>query len=158
MAFGYCTGLTEITIPNSVTEIEQWAFLNCLGLTSVTIGSSVTSIIQQAFDGCTGLTSVYSLNPEPPTCGGWVFFNVPTSTCTLYVPEGSKEAYSTADQWQDFMSIVEIDVSPVADILAGGNAEAVGYYTTDGKQVPTLQRGVTIVRYSDGTARKVLLK
>ncbi len=76
----------------------------------------------------------------------------------MYVPIGTNEIYSTTYPWKDFVNIVEIDVSPVADIPAGGNAEAVGYYTTDGKQVPQLQRGVNIVCYSDGTAKKVLLK
>lgn len=48
----------EITIPNSVTSIEDWAFSYCSGLTSVTIGNSVTSIGNSAFEGCSGLTSV----------------------------------------------------------------------------------------------------
>ncbi len=34
----------------------------------------------------------------------------------------------------------------------------VARYTTDGKQVPSLQQGMNIIRYSDGTARKVLVK
>lgn len=52
------TLLTEIEIPNSVTTIGYWAFMDCTGLTSVTIGNSVTSIPYSAFSGCTGLTSV----------------------------------------------------------------------------------------------------
>ena len=43
-AFRNCTGLTNITIPNSVTSIGKWAFSSCKGLTSVTIPNSVTSI------------------------------------------------------------------------------------------------------------------
>ncbi len=80
------------------------------------------------------------------------------STCTLYVPIGSKEKYATADQWQDFLNIVEMDMTPVNSIVANGSAKAVGYYTIDGKQVPTPQRGVNIIRYSNGTARKVLVR
>ena len=57
-AFSGCTGLTSVTIPNSVTSIEGWAFYSCTGLTSITIPESVTSIGGQAFSGCTGLTSV----------------------------------------------------------------------------------------------------
>jgi len=55
-AFEYCSSLTSITIPNSVTRIEHDAF-NGTGLTSVTIPDSVTSIEHGAFNG-TGLTSV----------------------------------------------------------------------------------------------------
>ncbi len=42
--------------------------------------------------------------------------------------------------------------------MTDGQAEAVGYYTTDGRKVPSPQRGINIVRYSDGTTKKVRVK
>ena len=57
-AFAGCSGLTSVTIPDSVTSIGEGAFNGCTGLTSVTIGNSLTSIGYAAFNGCTGLTSV----------------------------------------------------------------------------------------------------
>ena len=57
-AFCYCSGLTSVTIPNSVTSIGYYAFRECSGLTSVTIPSSVTSIGSRVFDDCSGLTSM----------------------------------------------------------------------------------------------------
>ena len=57
-AFKDCTGLTSITLPDSVTEIGMSAFSGCTGLTSITIPDSVTSIGWGAFNGCTGLTSI----------------------------------------------------------------------------------------------------
>ncbi|MBR1558306.1 MAG: leucine-rich repeat domain-containing protein [Prevotella sp.] len=51
-AFYNCTGLTSVTIPNSVTGIGGRAFYNCIGLTSVTIPNSVTSIGEEAFYNC----------------------------------------------------------------------------------------------------------
>ena len=50
-AFKGCTGLTSVTIGNSVTSIGINAFVNCSGLTSVTISNSVTSIGGSAFYG-----------------------------------------------------------------------------------------------------------
>ena len=57
-AFWWCTGLTSITIPNSVTSIGWYAFYKCTALTSITIPNSVTSIGASAFWWCTGLTSI----------------------------------------------------------------------------------------------------
>ena len=57
-AFYNCTSLTSVTIPNSITSIGGYAFSDCTGLTSVTIPNSVTSIGYSAFGGCSGLTSV----------------------------------------------------------------------------------------------------
>ena len=57
-AFEGCYGLTSVTIPNSVTSIGDFAFYGCYGLTSVTIPNSVTSIGNYAFCGCSGLTSI----------------------------------------------------------------------------------------------------
>ena len=52
------TSLTSIIIPNSVTEIGEWAFAGCAGLASVTIPNSVTSIGNEAFAGCTNLKNL----------------------------------------------------------------------------------------------------
>ncbi len=183
-AFNGCTGLTSVDIPDSVTSIENSTFFDCMGLISVTIGNSVTSIGEQAFWGCTGLTSVmlgvsvetirnyafesctnlkqfYSLNPEPPTClnsSGTSFFRgVDRETCILYVPIGSYDAYATAYQWEEFLNIVEMDMTGIESVSVD-DAEVTGYYTIDGKAVDAPQRGINIVKYSDGTVKKFYVK
>lgn len=57
-AFLNCTKLTNVTIPDSVKSIEWGAFQNCISLTSITIPSNVTNIGYQAFSGCSSLTSI----------------------------------------------------------------------------------------------------
>ena len=57
-AFSGCSGLTSIVIPDSVTSIGSSAFSGCSGLTSIVIPDSVTSIGDYAFQYCSGLTSI----------------------------------------------------------------------------------------------------
>ena len=49
------TEVTDLVIPNTVTEIKDYAFYGCTSLTSVTIPSSVTGVGSSAFYGCTSL-------------------------------------------------------------------------------------------------------
>jgi hypothetical protein len=54
----FATGLTNLTIPNSVVSIGQEAFADCTSLTNVTIGANLTFIDDEIFQDCTGLASV----------------------------------------------------------------------------------------------------
>ena len=73
-AFSGCSGLTSVTIPNSVTSIGSGAFYGCSSLTSVTIPNSVTSIGSSAFYGCSSLTSVTIPN-SVTSIGSYAFCN-----------------------------------------------------------------------------------
>ena len=56
-AFAYKEGLTDITIPNSVTSIGEYAFEGT-GLTNITIPSGVTTIERYTFRNCYSLVTV----------------------------------------------------------------------------------------------------
>ena len=108
-AFTNCTNLVSVNIPNSVVSIGSVAFYNCSSLTSITIPNSVTSLGDNAFSGCTGLSSVIMEINTPISITGQTFSKVNKSTCTLYVPYGSKSAYENAQYWKEFENIVELD-------------------------------------------------
>ena len=57
-AFNKCNSLTEVTIPNTVIEIDYQAFYYCSNLKKVTIHEGVKTIGPTAFIGCTQLTSI----------------------------------------------------------------------------------------------------
>ncbi len=81
-AFGWCTSLTNITIPDSVTEIGNNAFFSCDSLTSVTIPDSVSAIGEYAFAYCESLTSVTI--PDSVTSIGSYTFYYCTSLTSVY--------------------------------------------------------------------------
>ena len=68
-AFYGCSGLTSVTIPNSVSIIGHYAFYGCSGLTSVTIPNSVSIIDYYAFSGCRGLTTINIPSSVSIICG-----------------------------------------------------------------------------------------
>lgn len=103
------TSFNELKSFTSLTTIGEDAFANCIGLSSIFIPYSVKSIDNNAFLGCNSLTSVSVENPLPCTLASNAFPN--RTNATLYVPAGSKAAYSSADYWKEFKAIVEIDAS-----------------------------------------------
>jgi hypothetical protein len=108
---GYPTYKTgSYSIPSTVTTVGSLAFYYCSALTSITLPSSVISIGNYAFYGCSGLTSIYAYPTTivDLTSIQSVFYDVKTTTCTLYVPSGKKLLYQNAIQWQDFTNIVEM--------------------------------------------------
>ncbi|WP_303010991.1 leucine-rich repeat domain-containing protein, partial [uncultured Alistipes sp.] len=106
-AFTDCSSLTSIMIPDSMTEIGGIAFQYCSNLKSITIGSSVTTIGASAFSDCSSLTSIYCKAIVPPSVSIHGAFN--GVSATLYVPTGSKAAYTAADEWKNFSNIFEMD-------------------------------------------------
>ena len=89
-AFRDCSGLTSITIPDSVTVIGGFilpggAFQDCTGLISVTIGNSVTYIGGWAFAGCESLTSITI--PNSVTSIGWGAFVYCSSLTSITIPD-----------------------------------------------------------------------
>lgn len=104
-----------------VVSIGGGAFEDCSGLTSVTIPNSVTSIGSRAFYYCYGLTSVYCKATVPPTANNVPFGNS-TIKGTLYVPTGCKDAYEAVDPWRNFWNIEEMDYSGVDSAIADEEA------------------------------------
>lgn len=84
-AFYYYTGLTSITIPDSVTSIGSWAFSDCSNLTGVTIGNGVTSIGENAFSSCSGLTSITI--PDSVTSIGETAFSNCSRLTSITIPD-----------------------------------------------------------------------
>jgi len=101
-------GCKSTVIPNSVTSIGWYAFLNCSGLTSVNIPNSVTSIGAYAFYGCSELTDVYCYAEQVPFTVSNAFKDSHVEYATLHVPAESIGDYKAAAPWSGFGKIVAL--------------------------------------------------
>ena len=90
-----------------MTAIGDSAFTNCTGLTSVTIPNSVTSMGSDVFKDYIVLMTVKSYIKEPYSISK--FSNDTYRYGTLYVPAGTKAQYSVIAGWREFLKIKEME-------------------------------------------------
>ena len=109
-AFGG-SGLTRVTIPNSVKSIGSYAFQNCSDLAILKIGKGVTTYDIGCFDSCVNLTDVYCFATTAPNISAhnmWgPFAKTPIENFILHVPAGSKDSYSAVEPWNQFKETIE---------------------------------------------------
>ena len=146
----------------SVTVIAAEAFKDNVGMTEVTIPETVTSIGSSAFAGCLGLTAIYVYATEPAYLstaasrtragGSSVFEGVDKENCVLYVPKGCVEKYRAAEGWGEFTHIFEMDEGTSIGGLST-DGEAFDIYDIRGRKVCTavssidgLPKGIYVVK------------
>ena len=156
-AFLNCRGLTNFTIPSGVTKIGGAAFFCCYGLISLTIPSSVTAIGSRAFNDCSGLTSIYAYMEKLPETGSNLFLGCDEKNCTVYVPKGTYDAYKSSE-FGYFEKIVEFDASGIDKVTTSTNAKEVSRYSANGQRLSAPAKGLNIVKYSDGSVKKVVVQ
>ena len=156
-AFLNCRGLTNFTIPSGVTSIGHGAFFCCYGLISLTIPSSVTAIGSQAFNDCSGLTSIYAYMEKLPETGSNLFLGCDAKNCTVYVPKGTGGAYFRSS-FGYFDNIVEFDATGIDKTTTSTDVEEVSRYSLNGQRLVGPTKGLNIVKYSDGSVKKVAVE
>lgn len=156
-AFLNCRGLTNFTIPSGVTSIGTSAFFCCYGLISLTIPSSVTAIGSCAFNDCSGLTSIYAYMEKLPETGSNLFLGCDAKNCTVYVPKGTGDAYFWSE-FGYFDKIVEFDATGIDKVAPSTNAKEVSRYSANGQRLSAPAKGLNIVKYSDGSVKKVVVQ
>ena len=156
-AFYGCTGLTSITIPNSVTSIGVSAFYGCKGLTCVTIPDSVTSIGDSAFYNCSGVTSA-TIGSGVTSIGNWAFCGCEMLT-SITIPKGLQSIGDSA--FLGCWRLIEVHNKSSLTIIADSNDN--GYVASNAKNVYTDTEGESklstdngYVVYTDGTEKIVV--
>ena len=157
-AFLNCRGLTNFTIPSGVTKIGAGAFFCCYGLISLTLPSSVTAIGSQAFNACSELTSIYAYMEKLPETGSNLFLGCDEKNCTVYVPKGTGDAYFRSAEFGYFYNIVEFDATGIDKVATSTNVKEVSRYSANGQRLSAPAKGLNIVKYSDGSVKKVAVE
>ena len=161
--FACLYGLDTVRLPRNLTTIGRYAFYDDSNLFTVEIPESVTEIDSYAF-ACPNLINIFCHGATPANIADeTVFSEIDKDQCTLYVPEGSVEAYRTATYWKDFKNIKEkyyssTDINKV-NTNSGSQKEVheISRYSINGQRVNAPTRGVNIVKYSDGTTKKIMV-
>ena len=157
-AFQFCSGLTSLTLPTGITWIGSDAFCNCSGLTSLNLPAGITKIYDFAFNGCRGLTSIYVYAEKVPEIGRNVFDGFYAKKCTLYVPMGTRDDYRLSDFGEYFENIVEFDATGIDKTTTSTDVEEVACYSVNGQRLSAPTKGLNIVKYSDGSVKKVAVR
>ncbi len=132
-------------------------YLNDKKITSVVIPSTITELGEYAFQNCRDLTSVYVSWPVPlSACSA--FSGADISKSTLYVPQGTEQDYWLSPVWGDFGKIVEFDATGIDKVTTSNDAKELSRYSVNGQRLSAPSKGLNIVKYSDGSVKKVAVQ
>ena len=157
-AFENCSGLTSLIMSSGVTSIGDSAFKNCSGLTSLVIPSGVTEIWYYAFENCSGLTSIYVYAEQIYTIGLVAFKGCDKNNCKVYVPKGTYDYYIKYSDFRYFKNIEEFDATGINNVITPFHAKEVSRYSINGQRLSAPTKGLNIVKYSDGSVKKVAIQ
>ena len=149
-AFSACKSLTYVKISDNITLIPEFTFSDCTSLTTIEIGSGVERFGMMAFLGASAITEFTCHAIVPPTFGMMAFTNSIFAQATLNVPEESVEAYKNAEVWADFSVIKAIGTeAPEVTII---EVDGINYQLNTDKNTATVVRNIVDdVNYPNAT-------
>ena len=151
-------GATEgFTIPSKVKEIGAEAFYKGFGYAAyLVLPASLKTVPIYAFAACHA-NVIYAYMSEPFALGDDDFDGYPRSECKLYVPKGCAKKYRQAEIWKEF-DIEEMDGTGIEGVTNDSTVTEVSRYDANGNRLAVPTKGLNIVRYSDGTVKKVMVE
>jgi hypothetical protein len=105
---------------------------------------------------------VYCYTEKVPNTGERLFYNSSIFNATLHVPAASIEAYRNEEQWYfgKIVALTDSDPKPTRVIAPTTMQQSmiVEYYDMNGHRISQPQRGINIIKMSDGTTKKIVEK
>lgn len=155
----YYLGESEgLTIPSKVKEIGSEAFYKSLfDAVDIVLPASLKNIYS-AFSG-SGAQVIHCYMPEPLPLSDFSFGGSggSLSNCKLYVPKGCAKKYRQAEIWKEF-DIEEMDGTGIEGVINDSTVTEEARYDANGNRLAAPTKGLNIVRYSDGTVKKVMVE
>ena len=128
-------------------ELEE--FIPVPNLDKLELGESIQTVQVLDINKLEKLTTIESyavVPPELPEMSNAQYINV-----NVFVPEEALEAYKADPVWGNFWNITKVE-----DVKTDSKREVIGRYDMNGRKVSEDYQGLVIVRFSDGSCKKML--
>lgn len=89
--------------------------------------------------------------------GSDVFDGCDAKKCTVYVPKGTYDDYWLSE-FGYFENIVEFDPTDINNVITSNDAKELSRYSLNGQRLSAPTKGLNIVKYSDGSVKKVAVQ
>lgn len=153
----YIGSFGGLKIPSKVTEIAPEAFYKSFqDIEVLELPACLKTVGDYAFADCSAKV-IYAYMSEPFPLKDADFYSRPRSECKLYVPKGCAKKYRQAEIWKEF-DIEEMDGTGIEGVINDSTVTEEARYDANGNRLAAPTKGLNIVRYSDGTVKKVMVE
>ena len=142
----------------NVTDLPYCGLDGCQALTTISLPAGLQLIDKGFLSRCRNLRTIYAYMPDPNALTYRDEFSYESRAWTLYVPKGTKNAYQNSEAWSYCKEIIEMETSGIDSVILNPDAKEVSRFSADGQRLAAPVKGLNIVKYSDGSARKVVVK
>lgn len=142
----------------NVTDLPYCGLDGCQALTTISLPAGLQLIDKGFLSRCRNLRTIYAYMPDPNALTYRDEFSYESRAWTLYVPKGTKNAYQNSEAWSYCKEIIEMETSGIDSVILNPDAKEVSRFSADGQRLAVPVKGLNIVKYSDGTVRKVVVK
>lgn len=100
-------------VPEGVTKIARDGMWGVTGLTALTLPESIKYIYGNAFSNNVNLKDIYCYTVEVPYVDDWTFNEFDRASCTLHVYEEMAEVFQANDTWSKFRIVGDLGTMPI---------------------------------------------
>jgi hypothetical protein len=156
-AFAGCTSLKYFRLPEGIKDVGGYIISGCKQIEELHLPKLPLIMSHSVFSDCQ-VKHLYAYQERPHKINEYTFKNINYDTCTLHVPKGKREAYAEAFYWRNFATIVEMDDPTGVSATETVEPLETTRYAIDGTIVKGKKKGVNIIKYNDGTTKKVIVR